>query len=367
MKIAIVGTRGIPARYGGFETCAENLAVGLVRKGHKVFVTCRKYLYPERWKKYNGVDLIYLPSLRGKITDTFSHTFLSLIYVLFKNPDVILVFNSANSPLCIFPRILGKKIVINVDGLEWKRRKWGYFGKIYYKFCEFFSCIIANEIIADAREIQRYYIKKYGRESTFIPYGTYIHTSRNPEIIKMFGLERNNYFFIGSRIEPENNQDLVVKAFMKINTEKILAIAGGANYRSKYFINLKKINDRRIKILGPIYTQGYIEELHCNAYAYIHGNEVGGTNPALLKAMGSGNCILALDVPFNREVLSDCGLYFKKDVNDLKEKIEFLINNPKIVKELGEKARKRAEKFYRWEDVINEYEKLFLNLKWGKE
>lgn len=366
MKIAIVGTRGIPARYGGFETCAENLAVGLVRKGHKVLVTCRKYLYPERWKKYNGVDLIYLPSLRGKITDTFSHTFLSIIYVLFKNPDVILVFNSANSPLCILPRILGEKIVINVDGLEWKRRKWGYFGKIYYKFCEFFSCIIANEIITDSRVIQDYYKRKFNKITKYISYGAIFYFSKNKDVLKKYGVEEFEYFFNGSRLEPENNQDLIVKGFLNVKTEKKLIIIGRAGYKSKYEKELRKIKDRRIKFIQPIYSSDY-DEIMANCYAYIHGNEVGGTNPALLRAMGSGKCILALDVPFNREVLSDCGLYFKKDVNDLKEKIEFLINNPKIVKKLGEKARKRAEKFYRWEDVIDEYEKLFLNLKWGKE
>lgn len=362
MKIAIIGTRGIPARYGGFETCAEELSTGLVRKGHKVVVSCRKYLYPEKKKYYKGVKLVYTPSIRGKITDTFSHTFFSILRVLFENPDVILIFNAANSPLALIGKIYGKKIVINVDGLEWKRRKWGKAGKFYYKFCEFFSCIVADKIVSDAKAIKDYYRKKYKTDSVFIPYGAYLYESKNPEILNDYGLEKKKFFFIGSRLEPENNQDIAVKAFSMVETDMKLAIAGGANYKSRYVKYLKKFENEKIKLLGPVYKPGHIEELHCNAYAYIHGNEVGGTNPALLKAMGSGNCIIAYDCDFNREVLGNCGLYFKKDPSDLKKKIEYLLNNPDEVEKFGKMAKERAKKFYRWEKVVDDYEKLFLDL-----
>ncbi|MCD6407915.1 DUF1972 domain-containing protein [bacterium] len=362
MKIAIVGTRGVPAKYGGFETCAEELSIGLVKKGHKVIVSCRRYLYPEKKKSYKGVILCYPPSIPFKVTDTFSHTFFSILRVLVYNPDIILIFNSANSILGIIPKVFGKKLVINVDGLEWKRKKWGRVAKLYYKFSEFFSCVIADAVISDAKAIQDYYRRKYKKETVFIPYGAYFYESKKPNILKEYGLEKKKYFFIGSRLEPENNQDIAVKAFLKINTDKVLAIAGGANYRSRYVKELRKIKDKRIKILGPVYKPGHIEELHCNAFAYIHGNEVGGTNPALLKAMGSGNCIIALDVPFNREVLGNAGLFFKKNPEDLKEKIEYLLTHPEEVEKFGKLARERAKLFYRWEDVIEKYENLFLRV-----
>ncbi len=362
MKVAIIGTRGIPAKYGGFETCAEELSIGLVKKGHKVIVSCRRYLYPDKKKFYNGVKLVYPPSIRGKTTDTLSHTFFSILRVLIENPDVILVFNSANSPVALIGKIYGKKIVINVDGLEWKRRKWGKIGKLYYKFCELFSCIVADKIISDAMAIKDYYRRKYKIESVFIPYGAYLYKSKNPEILNEYGLERKNYFFIGSRLEPENNQDIAVNAFSMVETDMKLFILGVVNYRSKYVRFLKKFEGEKIKLLSPIYEKNKYNELHANAYAYIHGNEVGGTNPALLQAMGSGNCIIAYDCPFNREVLGNCGLYFKKDAFDLKEKIEYLLNNPEKVKEYGKMARERVKNFYRWEKVIDDYEKLFLNL-----
>ncbi|MCX8082200.1 MAG: DUF1972 domain-containing protein [bacterium] len=366
MKVAIVGTRGIPARYGGFETCAEELSLGLIKKGHRVLVSCRRYLYPEKPALYKEVELCYPFSIPGKITDTFSHTFFSILRVLIWSPDVILIFNSANSPLAIIPVIFRKKVIINVDGLEWKRAKWGKIAKIYYKFSELFSSFIADVVVSDAKAIQEYYLRKYRRESIYIPYGAPEIESRNPEILERYGLKPYGYFFIGSRLEPENHQDIAVEAFQQVKTEKFLVIAGGANWNSPYVKKLKMVKDSRIKLLGPIYIQNHIEELHVNAYAYIHGNEVGGTNPALLKAMGSSNCIIAFDVPFNREVLGDAGLYFK-DADELKKCIVFLLEHKEVVNNFRQKARERAKKFYRWEDVIDRYEKVCTELKYGKK
>jgi len=366
MKIGIVGTRGVPARYGGFETCAEELSVGLVKRGHKVLVSSRRYLYPERAISYKGVSLCYPPSIPGKITDTFSHTFFSILRIILWSPDVMLIFNSANSPLAVIPKLFGEKVVINVDGLEWKRAKWGKVAKMYYKFAEFFSSVIADVVVSDANAIKDYYLRKYGRESVYIPYGAPDIEKKKPEILKRYGLEPYGYFFIASRLEPENHQDMAVEAFQQVKTDKLLVIAGSANWKSPYVKRLKEKKDKRIVFLGPVYEPGYVEELHSNAYAYIHGNEVGGTNPALLKAMGSGNCVIALDVPFNREVLGDAGLYFK-DVMELRRNIEFLLENQQVLNSLRVKAKERARSLYRWEDVVDRYEKVFMGLLYGKK
>lgn len=358
MKIAIVGTRGIPAKYGGFETCAEELSTGLVKKGYRVLVSCRRYLYNEVPASYKGVELCYPPSLPGKITDTFSHTFFSIFNTVLWGANAILIFNSANSPLAIMLRLLGKKVIINVDGLEWKRAKWGRAAKMYYRFAEFFSSVIADVVISDAIAIKEYYLNRYKRKTVYIPYGAYITDSKNPEILDRYGLKPDGYFFIGSRLEPENHQDMAAEAFGKTKTDKLLVIAGNANWNSPYVHRIKKTEDTRIRFLGPVYETGHIEELHSNCYAYIHGNEVGGTNPALLKAMGCGNCIIALDVPFNREVLGDAGLYFKNSI-ELKEHIEFLLKNPHYVTYFRDRARERVKRLYRWEKVIEDYEKVF--------
>lgn len=363
MKIAIIGTRGIPARYGGFETCAEKISEYLAKKGHKILVTCRKYLYPDRPVFDENIRLIYLPSIKGKITDTFSHTFFSILAVLMCSPDVVLIFNSANSPLAMVLKLYGKKIVINVDGMEWKRRKWGIAGRLYFKFASLLSTVVADKIVADSQEIARYYQSVFHCESTYIPYGADIIVSKEPEVLLEFGLKEKTFFFNGSRLEPENNQDLIVREFKKARTNKDLVIAGDVKRKNRYVKKLLAEKNGNIHFVGTIFQKEKYVQLQANSIAYIHGNEVGGTNPALLSAMGCGACILALDVPFNREVLDDCGLYFTKQEGSLANLIEQVSSNPEKFSFLGEKARERAKRFYQWEDVAKEYEKLFLSLK----
>ncbi len=317
MKIAIIGTRGIPAKYGGFETAAEEIAIGLVRKGNEIAVYCRYGNGAGNLSEYKGVKLIYIFHIDSKNLGTFSHSFLSFIHSIFQNYEIILAFNVGIAPLCIIPRLFGKKIVLNVDGLEWKRRKWGWLGKIYFLICERISKYCVDQIITDSRAIKKYYKERYNISSIYIPYGAHIEKLINLEILKRYGVKKGEYFFVASRLEPENNADLIIKAFCKLKTQKKLLIAGGANYNSTFVKRLKEIKDGRIRIVGPVYTPGHIEALHIGCYAYIHGNEVGGTNPALLKAMGYGNCILALNVPYNSEVIGESAILFDKSVDDL--------------------------------------------------
>jgi glycosyltransferase involved in cell wall biosynthesis len=363
MRIAILGTRGIPAKYGGFETCAEELGVRLVERGHQVTVYCRYGNWPENLaaQQYKGVKLVYIHSLRLKATDTLSHTFFSMGHALFHNYDILLVFNAANAPICTLPSIFGKSIAINVDGLEWKRRKWGIIAKKYYKLAEWLSTKVGF-VISDSRAIQDYYLKEYNSESYFVAYGAHIESSDRPEILKEYMVNPGEYLFVASRLEPENNADLSVAAFERVKTDKKLLIAGGANWNSPFVREIKKTKDSRIIFLGPIYKDGHIKELHCNCYAYIHGNEVGGTNPALLKALGYGNCVFALNVPFNAEVVQDAGLLYDKDVTDLQHKIQFILNYPDQAEEYRRKAVQRVKEAYTWNGVVDGYEDLFYQM-----
>jgi glycosyltransferase involved in cell wall biosynthesis len=362
IKIAILGTRGVPAMYGGFETCAEEVSIELAKRGHSVSVYGRKGNYDDQLKFYKGVRLYHMPRIKGKITETFSNTFFSMIHALFNGYDVLYVMNAANSPLCIFPWILRKKVVINVDGLEWKRKKWGRFAKGYYQFAEWLSTKFANTIVSDSMGIKEYYLERYKTDSTFIAYGAQIEKSENPDIIKEYNLKPEGYFLVASRLEPENNADITVKAFEKVKTDKKLVIAGGANYKSKFVEELKSTNDSRIVFLGPVYKDGHIKELHCGCYAYVHGNEVGGTNPALLKALGYGNTTLALSINFNSEVLLDSGILYDKNPEDLTRKMQQLVDDPDYCKSFRPKAVGRIKEAYTWEKISNEYEKLFLSL-----
>jgi Glycosyltransferase len=362
MKIALIGTRGIPANYGGFETCAEEIAVGLVEKGHDITVYCRYGNAPGNPKSYKGVKLIYTPAIKTKQLGTLSHAFFSVLHAMFRKNDVLMIFNAGNSINCILPRIVGKKIAINVDGLEWKRRKWGNFAKKYFLFAERLSSKISHRVVSDARAIQKYYDETYKCPSTFIAYGAKIETAENPAVLDAYGVKTGEYFFVASRLEPENNADITVKAFEKVKTDKKLLIAGGANYKSAFITELMKTTDQRIKFLGPIYTPGHIKELHCGAYAYIHGNEVGGTNPALLKALGYGNCVLSFNGVYNTEVVGDAALLYEKSLEDLREKIQYIVDHPEVAKEYRKKAVERIKECYTWDKITDGYERMFKNI-----
>jgi len=359
MKIAILGCRGYPSTYSGYETFVGELAPRLVEKGHEVTVYCRKTLFDSRPDSYNGVNLRYLPSLETKNLGTLTHTLVSVLDAVFRRYDLLFFVNPGNGFHCIIPRLLGKKIAINVDGLEWTRGKWGPIARTYFKSAARCATIFCQEVVNDSLEMQRIYREELNADSTFIAYGAYIDSSQDPAVVKNFGLEPGEYYLIASRIIPENHPDLIAEAFSKVNTSKKLVIAGGANYQSPLMERLKTFPDSRVIALGHVDSVEQIKELHCNCYAYIHGHSVGGTNPSLLKALGFGNCILALDVPFNREVLLDYGVLFKRDLEDLRQKIQDLEDNPARVEEFRRRAPQRIREAYTWEKITDQYEELF--------
>lgn len=362
MKVALIGTRGVPANYGGFETCAEELAVGLAARGHEVTVYCRPGNAPGNPSAFQGVRLLYRKFVDTKSFGTISHTMNSLQHAVRQDFDVLMLFNAGNGPLCVIPKLLRKRFAMNVDGLEWKRAKWGRAVKTYYQFGEWCSAHLADRIVSDSRAIQAYYDKRFSTPSTFIAYGAHVAGSTNPGILDEYQLAPGEYFFVASRLEPENNADITVRAFERVKTQKKLIIAGGANWDSPFVARLKQTTDSRIVTLGPVYEAGHIQELHAHCYAYVHGNEVGGTNPALLKALGYGNCVLALDVPFNAEVVADAALLYRKDPDDLATKMQRLVDEPALAADYRSRAPTRISNAYQWDTVVRDYEILFERL-----
>jgi glycosyltransferase involved in cell wall biosynthesis len=359
MKVALVGTRGVPANYGGFETCAEELARGLVVRGHDVTVYCRPGNAPGDPATFEGARLVYLPYIDRKSLGTLSHTFRSLVHAVREDFDVLMVFNAGNAPLCVLPRLLRQRVVINVDGLEWRRAKWGRAAKLYYQFGEWAATKLADRIISDSRVIQSYYLDRFRTSSTYIAYGAHIEGSLRPEILDEYGLEPDGYFFMGSRLEPENHADLVVEAFEHVRTDKLLAIAGSANWDSPFIRRLKARAGSRVRLLGGVYAPGHMRELHANCYAYVHAAEVGGTNPALVKAMGYANCVLSVNIPFNAETVADAGLMFEMDPVDLARKMQLLVDDPSLVEHYRERAPLRVKDAYQWPVVVDDYESVF--------
>jgi glycosyltransferase involved in cell wall biosynthesis len=210
-------------------------------------------------------------------------------------------------------------------------------------------------------------LKEFNTPSTFIAYGANIEKSQNPDVVRQYGLEPGQYYLIACRLVSKNNADLIVRAFERVRTHRILAIAGESNYRSSFVEQLKQTKDPRVRFLGHVGDSEHVKELHCNTYAYIHGATLGGTNPALLKALGYGNCILSLNTPFNSEALKDYGLYFEHDPDDLCRKLQYVDDNPQVAEEYRRRAPQRILEAYTWDHITDEYEKFFYGLVAGQE
>jgi glycosyltransferase involved in cell wall biosynthesis len=366
LSIALVGTRGVPANYGGFETCAEEIGKRLVKKGHQVTVYCRKSYYDDDLESYLGMKRVCLPNLKSKSLDTMSHTLISSFHAVFKEYDVCMVFNAANSPFIIPLRLLGKKIALNTDGLEWKRSKWGILGRSFYQISEKISCIIANRIVTDSKGMQDYYLDKFNADSTEIAYGAPIQNSTSPDKLCDFGIEPKKYFLQITRFEPENHPLLTIRTFRKLKTDMKLVLVGGNPYPNDYTKAMEREATENVILPGYIYDQGILRELWCNCLAYIHGNSVGGTNPALLQTMASGCFTISIDVNFNHDVLDDCGIYFDNNEESLAEKMNWALDHEDELESYGKKAQTRIKEHYTWDKIADQYERLFYELHSGK-
>ncbi|HYL86774.1 MAG TPA: glycosyltransferase, partial [Candidatus Angelobacter sp.] len=368
LRIAFCGTRGIPHSYGGAEEVIGELAPRLAARGHDVTVYCRRGLFRERPKWFRGVLLTYLPSIETKVLGTPTHTLLSMVDVLFRRTDVIVVWNLPSAPFCLVPRLFGKRVAIMVDGLDWRRDKWGTAGKAYlYWSARWAGRICPRGVITDTADMQRLYLEEFGTTTACIPCGAKTETSTNVEAVRRHGLKPFEYYLIASRLVPENNAHLIVQAFEQVRSKRLLAIAGEANYRSKFVERLKQTKDPRVRFLGHVADREQMKELHCNAYAYVHGHSMRGTNPSLLKALGCGNCVLALNTPSNAEVLGSYGILFERDADDLAFKLTYVEHHPEVAREYRRRAPERIREAYSWETITEQYEEFFLRLAAGKD
>lgn len=360
MKIAILGTRGIPANYGGFETFAEHLSTRLAARGHAVTVYGRKHYATSAEPTYQGVKLVVLPTIRHKYFDTVIHTFLSVLHAAVRRYDVILICNAANSIFAWIPRLFGTPTLVNVDGLERKRKKWNWVGRSYYLVSEWLSTFLPTAIVTDAQVIQDYYATRYKKQSAMIAYGAEVARRAKPERLLRLGLKPNQYVLYVSRLEPENNAHLVIEAYEQVKTELPLVIVGGAPYAEEYIAQLQSTADPRVKFPGFVFGEDY-RALQQNAYCYVHATEVGGTHPALIEAMGAGNCALTLQTPENLEVMGEAGIVYDS-VPDLATKLQQVLDDPSIIGEYRRRAMERVTQHYNWEQITNQYEVLLARL-----
>ena len=365
LKIAILGTKGYPYVYGGYETMVRELGERLQKRGMDVRVYCHRSLFDERPEEVNGIKLIYVPGIETKILSQLSHSFFGMLHACFSDVDVILVVNSANGPLGIFPRIFSKPTAINVDGMEWLRPKWKGFGAKYFFWASKKATKLYDRIITDCNEMQKTYRELFGAQSTVIAYGANPDSKSSPEKIKKWNLDHRGYYLIVGRMIPDNNADVIINAFVLSNSDRKLVILGEAPIKDPYESKLRAIKDDRLVFTGYVNDQEELKSLYHNCYAYLHGHEYGGTNPAMLKAMGYGCAILALNTRFTREMLQNGkhGWFFEKNVASIMTTIEKAEKYPHKIHELRETAREGLTNKYNWEHVTEQYLEVFQQLK----
>ena len=348
--------------FTGFETGFGEIAPRLAAMGHDVVMYCRRGSFPEamRVPEYKGVRLVYVPSPGGKNFSGLIATLFAVMHALaFGRYEIFFFVNVGMGHHAALCRLFGRKVVMNVNGLDWTRAKWGPVAKWYFLSAARSAVRFCNELVTDADAMQVFYREQFSKETTMIAYGAYVQSSEHPELIGQYGVTPDDYYLIASRLIPENHADLITEAFLESESKRKLVIAGGANYDSPFHRKLRSLAGDRVILTGHIDDQEVIRELHCNCFAYLHGHSVGGTNPSLLKAMGYGNCVLALDTVFNREVLADTGLFFPRDKKALAQLIDDVEADPALVHELRRKGPERIVANYTWEKIALQYDVLF--------
>ncbi|MBD8488657.1 glycosyltransferase [Echinicola sp. CAU 1574] len=364
LRVAIFGAKGYPYVYGGYDTMVKELGERLVKKGVKVTVYCHRSLFKDRPKQVNGIDLVYMPAIESKSFTQLTHSFFSMIHACFSKADVIFVVNSGNGPFGLISKIFRKPTAINVDGLEWLRPKWKGIGAKYFFWASKMATKFYDQIINDSDEMQKVYEELFGASSRVIAYGSNPGLKADPTLIKKWDLVKEDYYLIVGRLVPDNNADLIIEGFIKSTSKRRLVIVGDVPYKDTFAERLKDLPDERLLFTGYVKDPYELAALYQNCYAYFHGHEYGGTNPAMLKALGYGCAILALDTPFNQEMLQrgEYGWYFGKTGEEVSEVVAKAESAPEKMKSLRENSQKGLTQKYDWDHVTDQYIEVFQEL-----
>jgi len=352
-----LGTRGIPARYGGFETNAEISGVFLAEQGHQVTVYGReKAERPENWPV--GLRIRQAPYIRGKYISTLSHSFCALIHALGQKNDLIHIYNVGNGPLLLLTKIWGQKTVMSVDGLEWLRKKYPWPARWYYRISVWCATHWADVLVADSRHVAKYYQKHFGVKPIFIPYGADILAEApRGKLLKKYGLVAKEYYLCVSRFVPEKNIPLLIEAYKKSASKRKLVIVGASPEDPVYEKKIRALGRRTPGLIftGRIFGKE-LDELYANTYAFVSASELEGTSPAILRALGAKKCVLISDIPENQETVAQDGLYHRaRDRRDLTDKLNWLERHPEMADIFATKAQERAKKHYTWGKILQQY------------
>lgn len=365
MKIAVIGIRGVPANYGGFETCAEYTSKYWVQEGNEVLVYCRKSHYKSFLTDYNGVRLRYIRSIPLKGFDTLFHALLSIINLILKEPNYkhVHLYNTGNGIFIPLLKLFGRKVIVSVDGIEWKRDKWGIIAKTTHKVGAYIAVKLADSIITDNKEVFDFYKKTFGIETKVIEYGAKFINKKNykGEYLKKYNIEEGEYYLFVGRFVPEKGVHHLINAYLKLKTSKPLVIIGDDTNLTKYRNDLfqKGAIHNNIIMTGFLYNEEY-EELLANAFLYVSASELEGTSPSLLAAMGAEVCVLVNGIEENIQTIKSSGLTFKKsDYEDLVKVWQKCEGSPEHVSNMAYKGYRHVNENYQWHVISKRYINLF--------
>jgi len=364
LKIAIIGSRGYPYVYSGYETLIKELSERLVQRSCEVTVYCHSNLFKEKPAVENGIKLVYVPTIETKSLSQLIHSFLSMSHAVVSGVDVIFAVNVANGPFGLISKIFRKPTAINVDGLEWLRPKWKGLGGRYFKIAARLSTILFDQIINDSEEMRKVYLNTFKKESVVIAYGASIKKPEDPSLIQQWLINPKEYYLVVGRMIPDNNADIIVKGFLASNSTKKMVVVGDVFYKDKYADELKALKDDRLVFTGYVHDPKVLAALYHHCYVYVHGHEFGGTNPTMIKAMAYGCAILALDTVFNKEMLNNdsFGIYFDKNENAVRQQINYVDQHPKQIKKLSENSHLGITDKYNWDCITDQYLDVFRRL-----
>ena len=364
LKISIIGSRGYPYVYSGYETLIKELSERLVARGCEVTVYCHRNLFNKKPALVKGIKLVYVPTIESKSLSQLIHSFLSMCHAVTSDADVIFAVNAANGPFGLISKIFRKPTAINVDGLEWLRPKWKGLGAKYFKIAARLSTILFDQIINDSDEMRKVYLNLFKKESVVIAYGATVIKSEELSLIKQWPITPKEYYLVVGRMIPDNNADIIVKGFLASNSTKKMVVVGDVFYRDNYADKLKALKDERLIFTGYVNDSDVLAALYHHSYMYVHGHEFGGTNPTMIKAMAYGCGILALNTVFNKEMLNNdsYGIYFDKNQEAVRRQINYADQHPYKIKQLRQKSQLGITDKYNWDCITDQYLDVFKRL-----
>ena len=364
MKIAYIGLRALPYAQGGFERATEEIGSRLAQRGHEIIAYVRPKYQTLEDTHYKGITLIKIPTIYSKHLETITYAFFATIDLVIrpKGVDIVHFHGIGTSLFSFFPRIRNMRSVVHHHAQDYRRTKWGVFARIFLKFSELCAVYFPDRTIVVSRCLETYCRERFRKTAQYLPIGVYPGIKKDPNRIKAWGLSTDSYLLFVSRLVPEKGCHYLLEAFKNIMTDKKLAVVGMSSYTDAYAATLRKTEDPRVLFLGHV-DEDTLEELYGNAYLFIQPSEIEGLAQSVLTAASFATCVLTSDIPENLEPLGAFGFCFRnKDPKDLQRVIEYLLRNPRIVREQGEKAREHVLKNYNWDKTIDRLEEIYSGL-----